>query len=110
MNWQKANFLENIAWPELWKQNIQFKKVYQLILNYYLLPIVFSFEGVKALSEFHTHFVDSLQSITRSCVAKRDTLMKKLLEAKDNGMNKTTASTADNTSLNSPKHGQSEVS
>ena len=110
MNWQKANFLENIAWPELWKQNIQFKKVYQLILNYYLLPIIFSFEGVKALSEFHTHFVDSLQSITRKCVAKRDTLMKKLLEAKDNGMNKTTASTADNTSLNSPKHGQSEVS
>ena len=65
---------------------------------------------MKALSEFHTHFVDSLQSITRKCVAKRDTLMEKLLEAKDNGMNKTTASTADNTSLNSPKHGQSEVS
>lgn len=110
MNWQKANFLENIAWPELWKQNIQFKKVYQLILNYYLLPIVFSFEGVKALSEFHTHFVDSIQSITRKCVAKRDTLMKKLLEAKDAGMNKTISSTADNTSSNSPKHGQSGVS
>lgn len=67
-------------------------------------------EGVKALSEFHTHFVDSLQSITRKCVAKRDTLMKKLLEAKDAGINKTTASTTDNTSSNSPKHGQSGVS
>ncbi|KAM7441086.1 hypothetical protein ABFA07_009811 [Porites harrisoni] len=67
-------------------------------------------EGVKALSEFHTHFVDSLQSITRKCVAKRDTLMKKLLEAKDAGINKTTASTTDNTSSNSSKHGQSGVS
>lgn len=75
-----------------------------------MLPIVFSFEGVKALSEFRTHFVDSLQSITRKCVAKRDTLMKKLLEAKDAGINKTTASTTDNTSSNSPKHGQSGVS
>lgn len=65
---------------------------------------------MKALSEFHTHFVDSLQSITRKCVAKRDTLMKKLLEAKDAGINKTTASTTDNRSSNSPKHGQSGVS
>lgn len=65
---------------------------------------------MKALSEFHTHFVDSLQSITRKCVAKRDTLMKKLLDSKDAGMNKTTASKADNTSLNLPKDGQSGVS
>lgn len=90
------------------------RKIYKgLSVDFKLLIIVtycFSFEGVKALSEFRTHFVDSLQSITRKCVAKRDTLMKKLLEAKDAGINKTTASTTDNTSSNSPKHGQSGVS
>lgn len=62
--------------------------------------------GVIALSEFRSHFEDSLQALTRKCVAKRDTLMKQLLEAKDRGLNETAAPTADNETLNSPEHGK----
>ncbi|XP_068693408.1 coiled-coil domain-containing protein 18-like isoform X2 [Montipora foliosa] len=50
--------------------------------------------GVTALSEFHSHFLDSIQEITRNCVTKRDTIMKQLLETKDSGLNQTAASTA----------------
>ena len=42
-------------------------------------------------------------------MAKRDTLMKQLLEAKDSGLNETAAPTADNETLNSPEHGQARV-
>ncbi|KAJ7384491.1 hypothetical protein OS493_021120 [Desmophyllum pertusum] len=63
--------------------------------------------GMSALSEFHTHFVDSLHSLTRNCVTKRDMLMKQLLEAKDGGLSaETTASTADNETLNTSECGQ----
>ena len=65
------------------------------------------FQGVSALSEFHTHFIDSLHSLTKACVAKRDMLMKQLLEAKDGGLcGEATASTADNESLNTSEYGQ----
>lgn len=46
--------------------------------------------GITALSEFQTHFVDSLHSLTRKCVSKRDMLMKQLLEAKDGGLKEDT--------------------
>lgn len=46
--------------------------------------------GITALSEFQTHFVDSLHSLTRKCVSKRDILMKQLLEAKDGGLKEDT--------------------
>ena len=62
--------------------------------------------GVMALSEFHSHFMDSLQTITRTCVAKRDTIMKQLLEAKDGGLNHTADSTACNETQNSFKKGE----
>ncbi|XP_067057661.1 uncharacterized protein [Acropora muricata] len=62
--------------------------------------------GVMALSEFHSHFMDSLQKITRTCVAKRDTIMKQLLEAKDGGLNHTADSTACNETQNSFKKGE----
>jgi len=62
-------------------------------------------QGVSALSEFHTHFIDSLHSMTRGCVAKRDMLMKQLLEAKDGGLSGDTT-TADNETLNTSECGQ----
>ncbi|XP_078372787.1 uncharacterized protein LOC144656406 [Oculina patagonica] len=62
--------------------------------------------GLSALSEFHTHFTDSLQLLTRKCVAKRDTLMKQLLEAKDDGLSgEATALTANNETLNTSEYG-----
>ena len=66
---------------------------------------LFAFVGVTALSEFHTNFLDSLHAITRKCVARRDALMKQLLEAKDSGMSDSAASTADNETRNSTEHG-----
>lgn len=64
-------------------------------------------QGVPALSEFHTHFISSLHSLTRACVTKRDVLMKQLLEAKDGGLSgEATASTADNETLNTSECGQ----
>lgn len=64
-------------------------------------------QGVSGLSEFHTHFIDSLHSLTRACVTKRDVLMKQLLEAKDGGLSsEATASTADNETLNTSECGQ----
>ena len=62
--------------------------------------------GLTALSEFHTHFIDSLHALTRKCVTKRDTLMKQLLEAKDSGLNQTAASMADNETINASELGQ----
>lgn len=66
----------------------------------------FAFVGVTALSEFHTNFLDSLHGLTRKCVTKRDALMKQLLEAKDNAMDDTAASTTYNETLNSTEHGE----
>jgi len=67
--------------------------------------MVFLFQGVSALSEFHSHFIDSLHSLTRGCVVKRDMLMKQLLEAKDSGFSGDTT-TADNETLNTSECGQ----
>jgi len=78
----------------------------QSILFYSILLHNVVFLGVMALSEFHSHFVDSLQTITRTCVAKRDTIMKQLLEAKDGGLNHTADSTACNETQNSFKKGE----
>lgn len=66
------------------------------------------FAGITALSEFHTHFVNSVQSLTRKCVTKRDMLMKQLLEAKDGGLKTDTAttSTADNETVNTSESGK----
>ena len=38
--------------------------------------------GSSSISQFGNHFVNSLDSLTRDCVSKRDTLMKELLETK----------------------------
>lgn len=58
-------------------------------------------KGVTALSEFHVHFLDSLQALTRKCVSKRDALMKQLLEAKDTTLTKPATTTTDNETVNS---------
>ena len=78
--------------------------VRKLVCNHVLHNFVVL--GVMALSEFHSHFMDSLQTITRTCVAKRDTIMKQLLEAKDGGLNHTADSTACNETQNSFKKGE----
>ena len=77
------------------------------LLSFLCIFLELLFQGVSALSEFHTHFIDSLHSLTRACVAKRDMLMKQLLEAKDGGLSgEATTSTADNDTLNTSECGQ----
>jgi len=64
-------------------------------------------QGVSALSEYHTNFLGSLHSLTRECVAKRDMLMKQLLEAKDDGVSgESMASMVDNETMNTSESGQ----
>ena len=71
----------------------------------FMFCLAIFFEGLTALSEFHAHFADSLQTLTRKCVSKRDELMKQLLEAKDGGLNETAASTANDETLNTFEQG-----
>lgn len=65
------------------------------------IRVLFVLVGVTALSEFHVHFLDSLQALTRKCVSKRDALMKQLLEGKDTTLTKPATTTADNETVNS---------
>ncbi|XP_027044879.1 uncharacterized protein LOC113672737 [Pocillopora damicornis] len=65
--------------------------------------------GITALSDFQTHFVDAVHSLTRKCVSKRDKLMKQLLEAKDGGLKEDTTtctSIADDEAVNTSESGK----
>lgn len=67
------------------------------------------FQGITALSDFQTHFVDAMHSLTRKCVSKREKLMKQLLEAKDGGLKEDTTtctSTADDEAVNTSESGK----